>query len=73
MSVTASSLPNAAFISCKANQYFWALNVDSYSGNIYVGDPKGFIQKGTVLVYNPQGILQKQFNAGIGVGSFYFD
>lgn len=73
MPIGFSSLPTAAFVSCQANQYFWALGVDPNSGNIYVGDPKGFVQKGSVSIFNQQAQLQHSFNVGLGVGGFYFD
>lgn len=73
MPITATALPDAAFISCQTNQYFWALGIDPKGGNIYIGDPKGFVQKSSVLVYNPQAQLQRQFVVGTGVSLFYFD
>lgn len=68
-----ASLPGTALIGCAANQYYWALGIDPNSGNIYVGDPKGFIQSGTVLVYNTNGTLLRNFNVGLGPGHFYFN
>ncbi len=73
MPITSHSLPDKALISCQANQYFWGLAIDPNSGCIYVGDPKGFVQKGTVLIYTPLAQLLRQFNVGLGVGSFFFD
>lgn len=73
MPVTSTVLPTTAFVSCRTNQYFWALGIDPHSGNIYVGDPKGFIQKGAVLIYDQQALLKRQFNVDLGVGGFYFD
>jgi DNA-binding beta-propeller fold protein YncE len=73
MPIEAKFLPNEPFISCVVNQYFWALGIDGKSGNIYVGDPKGFVQKGGVSIYSPQANLLHQFNVGLGVSSFYFD
>ncbi|MBL7712536.1 MAG: hypothetical protein JNL13_08740 [Chitinophagaceae bacterium] len=73
MPIGSTGLPAVAFITCKANQYFWGLGIDPHSGDIFVGDPKGFVQKGTVSVYTAQGELKKEFNTGLGVGAFYFD
>ncbi|MFA6149777.1 MAG: DUF5074 domain-containing protein [Chitinophagaceae bacterium] len=73
MNINAVNLPSTPFVSCLANQYFWALGIEPKSGNIYVGDPKGFVQKSSVYIYSPQGKLNKQFNVGLGVGAFYFD
>jgi DNA-binding beta-propeller fold protein YncE len=72
MSIHDAQLPQQPFIPAASFQYFWALGIDPVSGDIYVGDPKGFIQKSTVYVYSPDGQLKKQFNAGVGVGHFYF-
>lgn len=73
ISTSTTQLPDRALIPCVSYQYFWALGIDPISNNIYIGDPKGFTQKSTVSIYNTQGVLQKQFNTGIGVSSFYFD
>ena len=73
MSIIDPILPEIAFIPCQTNQYFWALGIDPASGNIYVGDPKGFVQKSSVSIYNQKAIFQKYFNAGLGISSFYFD
>lgn len=73
MSIMDKNLPATAFIPCQANQYFWALGIHPNDGEIYLGDPKGFVQKSTVHIYNQQAQLKNQFNVGLGVGSFYFD
>jgi YVTN family beta-propeller protein len=67
------SLPGSALIGCSVNQYYWALGIEPNSGNIYVGDPKGFIQNGTVSIYNTGGVLLHNFNVGLGPGHFYFN
>lgn len=72
MSVNDNTLPTQAFISAQTNQYFYALGIDQFD-NIYVGDPKGFTQKGTVYIYHVDGALFKQFNVGTGPGHFFFD
>ena len=73
MGIHDAALPTQAFIAAKQYQYFWALGINPISGNIYVGDPKGFIQKGSVYVYRPDASLVKSFNVGLGPGHFYFD
>ncbi|MGN6566940.1 MAG: YncE family protein [Flavipsychrobacter sp.] len=73
MSIYDAALPTVPFIAAKRYQYFWALGIDPATGYIYVGDPKGFIQKGTVSVYKSDASLVSQFNVGIGPGHFYFD
>lgn len=73
MPISATQAPAQAFIPAQQLQYFWALGIDPATGLIYVGDPKGFIQKGSVLVYRQDGTLVKQFLAELGPGYFYFE
>lgn len=73
MSINDASLPLQAFIPAATFQYFWALGIDPQTDNIYIGDPKGFSQKGTIYIYKADGTLIKQFNTGVGPGHFYFD
>jgi DNA-binding beta-propeller fold protein YncE len=73
MPVTSLELPTQPFIAAKQYQYFYALGIDPITGNIFVGDPKGFIQKGSVSVYQPDGKQVKSFSVGMGPGHFYFD
>lgn len=72
MGIGQNALPDKAFIPCQTNQYFWALGVHPVSGEIYVGDPKGFVQKSTVQIFGNDGTLHKRFNCGVGISSFYF-
>jgi hypothetical protein len=72
MDIHATSLPATPFITPGPNTYFWALGIDA-ANNIYIGDPKGFTQRGTVSIYHPDGILQHTFTVGLGPGHFYFD
>jgi YVTN family beta-propeller protein len=72
MPISATALPTSAFVPAQKDQYFWALGVDPYTGLIYVGDPKGFTQKGDVMVYGPQGNRVRSFKTGVGPGHFYF-
>lgn len=72
MDIHAAALPQSAFIAAGQYQYFWALGIDPATGNIFVGDPKGFIQKGAVNIYNPQGTLLHSFTTGLGPGAFLF-
>ncbi len=67
------NLPVAPFIKPAANQYFYALGIEPTSGYIYVGDPKGTPQKGSVYIYNQNGSQLKSFNVGDWPGHFYFD
>lgn len=73
MSINATGLPSQLFIPAQALQYYWALGIDSATNHIYLGDPKGFIQKGNVSVYETNGTRIKSFEVGLGPGYFYFD
>ena len=71
--INESSLPAHPFIVATANQYYWGLGIDPTSGLIYVGDPKGFNQSGSVSVYHADGSLKTSFAVGVGPGAFSFD
>lgn len=73
MSIYAADLPAAPFIPAVQYQYFWALGIDPVTGNIFIGDPKGFVQKGSVSVYNTAGTKLNEFKVGVGPGHFLFD
>lgn len=73
MPITATQAPVQPFVAAQNLQYFWGLGIDPQTGKIYIGDPKGFIQKGSVLVYRPDGSLQEQYLAELGPGYFYFE
>ncbi len=72
MNINDALLPTQALIPAAKFQYFWALGIEPGTGKIYVGDPKGFIQKGSVGIYNTDGVKEKEFSTGIGPGHFYF-
>jgi DNA-binding beta-propeller fold protein YncE len=72
MDINASVLPSL-FIQAQPLQYYWALGLDSVTNQIYLGDPKGFIQKGNISVYQTNGQKIKSFNVGLGPGYFSFD
>jgi YVTN family beta-propeller protein len=73
MRITDTALPAQPIIQAQPLQYFWALGIDPYTEDIYVGDPKGFTQKGTVYIYNSEGEVKKNFNCGVGPGHFLFE
>jgi DNA-binding beta-propeller fold protein YncE len=73
MGVYDKQLPQYPFLAGAADQYYYALGIDPATGNIYISDPKGFTQKGTVYIYKPGGALVNKFNVGLGPGSFFFD
>ncbi len=72
MGIDENALPDRPFVAAGAYQYFWALGIDPVTGNVYVGDPRGFIQKGIVYIYRSDGSLAGQFSSGVGPGHFYF-
>ncbi|RYD95335.1 MAG: hypothetical protein EOP54_15965 [Sphingobacteriales bacterium] len=73
MSIEATQTPATALVKAQALQYFWGLGVNPENGNIFLGDPKGFIQSGTVSEYTDQGVLKNTYTVGLGPGFFYFD
>ncbi len=73
MGINDTQLPPMPFVAAQKFQYFWALGIAPQSGNIYIGDPKGFIQKGAVLVYDAEGKQVNSFAVGVGPSSFYFE
>jgi len=72
MGIDDASLPTQALVPAIKFQYFWALGIEPLTDKIYLGDPKGFVQKGSVGIYNTNGVKEKEFNVGIGPGHFYF-
>lgn len=72
MGIHDATLPSLPFVAAGQYQYFWALGIDPLTGYIYVGDPKGFNQKGSVGIYKQDGTLVKSFVTGIGPGMFLF-
>lgn len=72
MSIYEQSLPQTPFIPAAAGQYYWALGINPLTGDIFVGDPKGFSQQSSVDIYDTRGQRKRTFLAGAGVGHFYF-
>lgn len=73
MPINQGALPTTPFIPTSGVQYYWGLGVDPVTDEVYVGDPKGFIQKGSVSVYDANGDQIRTFGVGIGPGFFFFD
>jgi len=73
MSIHDASLPASAIIPAVQYQYFYALGISPETGNLFVGDPKGFAQDGWVYIYKPDGTKTASFKVGLGPGGFYFD
>ena len=51
---------------------YFAVGVEAASGDVYLSDPKSYIQPGTVSVFAPNGQLRTQFDAGLIPGAFTF-
>jgi hypothetical protein len=51
---------------------FYSVGVEAASGDVYLTDPKTYVQPGTVYVYAPNGQLRNQFDTGLIPGSFAF-
>jgi YVTN family beta-propeller protein len=73
MGIHDAALPAKPIISAMQFQYFWALGIHPVENRIYVGDPKGFVQKGSVYVYDTSGHQLSNFDVAVGPGHFYFD
>jgi DNA-binding beta-propeller fold protein YncE len=73
ISITSVTPPVTPFIPAAANQYYWSLGIDPITHHVFVGDPKGFIQRGAVMEYNPQGMLVKTYTTDIGPSFFWFE
>jgi len=72
MSINDPDLPVSPFVAAQQGQYFWALGISPYNGDVYIGDPRGFTQRSNVMIYNTAGELKKQFETNAGIGHFYF-
>jgi DNA-binding beta-propeller fold protein YncE len=72
ISIDADKLPEQPFIKAQQFQYFWALGIQPDNNHIFVGDPKGFTQKGIVYIYDTDGNKKGDFETGVGPGHFYF-
>lgn len=73
MNIMDESAPATPVIPAQKFQYYWGLGIDPLTDDIYVGDPKGFIQKGQVTVYSSNNEQKRTFATGVGPGYFYFD
>lgn len=51
---------------------FYGVGVESVSGDVYLADPKSYIQPGEVVVFSSTGIERTRFTAGVVPGSFAF-
>ena len=51
---------------------YFAAGVEPASGDVYLADPKNYIQPGSVSVFAPNGQLRTQFEVGLIPGAFTF-
>lgn len=51
---------------------YYALGVESGTGDLFVSDPKDYTSNGQISIYNNLGELQESFAAGVIPGYFYF-
>lgn len=73
MGIYDTQLPSQPLIAAGQFQYYWALGIDPLTDDIYIGDPKGFTQKGVIQIYDKNGNAKTSFSSGIGPGHFLFD
>lgn len=73
MDIGSGKLPATPFVAANGIQYYWGLGVDPVTDEVYVGDPKGFVQNGSVSVYDASGNQLRTFGVGVGPSYFYFD
>lgn len=72
MSTAATDIPTQPFLAAEKFQYFWALGIEPTTGHLWIGDPKGFTQKGTVSVYRQDGQKLQEYKTGVGPAQFHF-
>jgi len=70
--ISDTSIGSTPFIAAQAYQYFYGIGIDPKTEHIYLSDPKGFIQKGDVYVYDPNGVKLQTFETELGPSNFYF-
>ncbi len=72
MGIADAALPVQPFVPAQPLQYFWGVGV-APDGTVWVADPLGFTQRGTVRAYNTAGALLREHKVGVGPGAFFFD
>ncbi len=72
MGIHETSLPLSPFIAAFPNTYFWAMGIDPLSHDIFLADPKGFTQQGTIYQFTQSGVLKHSFQTGIGPNCFLY-
>jgi len=72
MDVNARSLPASAFLS-DPSANFYAMDVDPYSGDLYLSDAIDYQQNGLIQRFDANGSELDQFKSGLIPGFFYFE
>jgi hypothetical protein len=73
MGIHDAVLPAQPFIPATGLEYFWGLGIHPRTGHIYIANPLGFTQRGSVSVYRQDAGLVRSFGTGVGPGHFYFE
>jgi hypothetical protein len=71
MGISATSIPTSAMISAGMN-YFYKMDVDPSTGDIYVSDPVDFSQNGKVYKHNSSGTLVRTYDMSVAPGGYHF-
>ena len=66
------ALPSQPFIKAVQFQYFYHITLDTFSQQLYVADPKGFLQSGDMFVYDLDGNLRQSISCGVGTSKVLF-
>jgi len=72
-SIDIPTLPTSPLIEPVKGRNYSFLGIDPVTGDIYASDPLDYQRNGNVYRFNPNGILQDKFEAGIIPGAFGFN
>lgn len=68
----ATVIPGSFFYKAQAGTFLYGLAVDPSTNDIFISDPKGFTQAGSVSRFNEEGLLLNSWITGIAPSCFYF-
>jgi YVTN family beta-propeller protein len=51
---------------------YYGIGVDAATGDVYLSDPRSYVQPGAVSIFAPNGQLRRTFDCGLIPGSFAF-
>jgi DNA-binding beta-propeller fold protein YncE len=51
---------------------YYAVGVDSVSGDVYLADARNYVQPGAVEIFSRAGAVVRSFDVGVNPGSFAF-